>query len=546
MRAFMSREGGAIDVCRVASSFRYEVGAAGQEKEVRRAVLRCSDTGQPQGVAERRGSDGLQVRTRNVPIRLDDLHEQELLPSLRVEYFRQLARDEMLSRNLNTFLANRVIDTALSMLVVTTTTEGCELEDAQRVLQGQRPEAATEVLNTILGAGATGEDDESDIEIAKRVAVAWADPDLCTKLEELEQVLWADPDKDFLVWLEKRNTETLAQSLRTAVLALAPECTENDFDLDVDWTPEGANVYITETSAGGVGHIERVVGAISSEPDRFEQAFSRALDTCPVDRTFRTLRTVSTAAARGSDTWVPVLAQARSAISFADADDARRNLRQLLMRSRLDATRSTVATVMNRVARPGTSELSDRVMHFVNEYWTRLENRTGIAIDSQVVAYVILHRKAAHRRLAQTLRGLAGGTQPETAQVRSFLEQLLIPKCRDACRDCLDHPSRYDPRVRPSRALAAATGLVPPKLSVEDSADATWREDLRKALRERGDARLKWSTKAGDLQELSIELFGLLGETADAGTLLLPLAVTSLEADPDGWTIRLSARSPAR
>ena len=201
---------------------------------------------------------------------------------------------------------------------------------------------------------------------------------------------------------------------------------------------------------------------------------------------------------------------------------------------------------MNRVARPGTSNLSDRVMHLVNEYWARLEMRTGIAIDSQVVAYVLLDRAPTRRRLEQTLRELAGGANPEPLQVRSFVDQLLIPKCRDACRDCLDHPSRYDPRVRPSRLLAEAAGFVPPPLSVGDASDPSWRADLRRALGDRGEARLRWGVEEGDQRDLFIEFFAVLGEMVDAGTIFLPVAITSLEPDYEGWSMRLSARSPVR
>ena len=88
--------------------------------------------------------------------------------------------------------------------------------------------------------------------------------------------------------------------------------------------------------------------------------------------------------------------------------------------------------------------------------------------------------------------------------------------------------------------------FVPPRLSIKDSTDPAWKDDLRGALRERGDVRLKWSTQEGEQRELSAELFGLLGETVDAGSIFLPLAITSLEAEPEGWVMRLSARSPAR
>ena len=402
------------------------------------------------------------------------------------------------------------------------------------------------LLQTILRAGSDEQDDELETRLSDRVAAVWSNDAVRGMLEASEEILWGELDAAFIEWLQRRAAETVGQAFRAAVLAISPECSEDELELDVFWSPEGTDIYVTESSPGGVGHIERIVGAISSAPDRFEHAFGRALDVCPVDRVSRALRAVVGSAARGSADWLTILAQVRSATSFAEAGQARRELRTLLTQNQLDATRGAVVSIVNRVARPGTSSTTDRITHLVNTSWLRLERKLGIAIDASVFAYVLLSRDATRRRFEQALRDLAGGIDPSRAQIRSFLDQILIASCRDACRDCLDQPSRYDPRVRPDRVLAATLGLLPPVGSIGDVSDPSWRAELWKALAERGEASLRWSTDGEDLETLMAQLFSVLSESSDAGTIRLPVAITALEPEHGRWTLRVNARSAAR
>lgn len=545
VRAFMSREGGAIEVVRVATDFRYEVGPAGQDLPVRRTSLE-SEAGEAQGVAERRLADGLWARVYCPIIDLDDIERWGLLPSLRTEYYRYLARGELVDSDLNPFLADRVVETALAMLVATAAAQKCSLQEAAGFLRNQRPAAARKVLRTILRAGSDEMGEEPESRHADRIAAVWSDGAIRVRLEQLEAVLWNKLNDEFCKWLQRRTAETIGQAFRSAVLAVSSECADGELELDVVWSLEGTDIYMTETSPGGVGHVEQVVGAISADPDRFERAFGRALEVCPVDRIAQALRTVAELAAKRTQNWHAMLSEVRSATTFTEADQARRDLRELLVRSHLDATRTAVVSVVNRVARPGTNSLTDRIVHLANTYWTRLEERLGIGVDPSVFAYVLLNREAIRRRLEQALRDLGGGIKPSPSQLRTFLDQVLIVPCTDACRDCLEQPSRYEPRVRPDRSLAAAVGLLPPDVSIAEFAESNWPTELRRALTERGEARLHWTEGRGDAHSLMAELFGVLAEPVDAGTILLPVAITALEPDHGDWTLTASARSASR
>src|SRR5262249_8437892 len=150
-------------------------------------------------------------------------------------------------------------------------------------------------------------------------------------------------------------------------------------DVDVASRSDGgADIFITETSPGGVGHIEQILSAIHTDPDRFEYAFGQVLRFCPAERQAAVLRELLAWSVRGVDGWASTFSHVRSARSLEDSDRCRCELTDLLSTTGLDASRTTVVAVMNRVLRPGSSPRTDVTMHLLNRARTRLQKRLGV------------------------------------------------------------------------------------------------------------------------------------------------------------------------
>src|SRR5690606_23478175 len=120
----------------------------------------------------------------------------------------------------------------------------------------------------------------------------------------------------------------------------------------------GAACFLTETSAGGLGEVERMVQQLRSDPARFEQTFLGVLEVCPRDRLPDALWHAARHAARPpGGTRKNAVQQAfqrvRAADTFMSQEVARDALRAALEVIGLPSNREVVVALNLRMLRAG-------------------------------------------------------------------------------------------------------------------------------------------------------------------------------------------------
>ena len=126
---------------------------------------------------------------------------------------------------------------------------------------------------------------------------------------------------------------------------------EDDLTLDVFWDGRGdAQLYLTEETSGGLGHIEAIVAEMRRAPEAIPEGVRHALSFCPRQETATSLLAFLGALIRepSDGPLHAVMAELRAATDFQRLAAAAETLRKVLEDVGLDASRSFVVTLVSQ------------------------------------------------------------------------------------------------------------------------------------------------------------------------------------------------------
>lgn len=547
--AFLHRDQAGIEVLRYAGSCRYEIRRQKKDPIKGRLILQTDapSGGQPtpEAVGFRQRVDGICITLKREHLQTQPLLGEALEQRFRADYFLyRINNSPALSDRINPFLAEWLWQTSLGMLTATAGRQKCSLADAQTHLAGVRSRAADRVLQNIFqirGVTPTGEELEG--RMSETIRALWDDPAVVAAMETLEGTLWAAPDDDYRTWVKRRYVATLAQAIRSAIVARQDEIAEDDLNVDVIWAEDGtADIYLTEMNSGGLGQIETIVHQLLQEPHLLHDGVRHFLSHCPRFDSTRTLLSVLERGTRDpADRPLPqAFEQVRLARGFAALERAKQSLRTALEQEGFLSSRPTVVSVVTRLLRPGSSRRTDELMLFVNRSWRKLERKLKLGIDARVFAYVCLQRGPLNRRMQSIFSEVSGGVPATDPQMYALLQQFLLLDCQDSCRECLDFPNPYNDFGRPSRDLARLwLGLTVPELSVDDH-PADWQARAQDLLQQAANVRLCVSNAR--IAEVTAVLPALLAEELEVDYLLLPVSIRRIEQEGALWKITLQLK----
>jgi hypothetical protein len=268
-------------------------------------------------------------------------------------------------------------------------------------------------------------------------------------------MLWQAPDAGWEAWLRQRFKSTFG----------AAALGEDGLTVDIDPGPRGhenalpsneadAEVWIAETSPGGIGLIETFLSAYAEDPRRFYLLMAsalRATDHELVDHQLgRLLKCVS-------DGSMPDLSDAISVYRGGQSNEstaqAMARLRGVLRRHGFALFHGYVSALVNRVLRPGTSDASDAFLLNALPVWDDAEARLGIEIDPTAIAYALSRDDAIDNVMAAV--GLDPPADNLSAWRHNATYSLLWPRGARVRRGPLDLCNPYARLPDPERLLLA-------------------------------------------------------------------------------------------
>lgn len=548
--AFLHRDGAWIDVTRYASDCRYEIRPEQGDGIVGRLALRsAADPDRPEAVGTRRAVDGLLIRLRGGHLGELPTLDAALRARLKTDYFKHRLRESSgLPDHVSSFLREWLWQTSMSMLTATAARQGVTLAEAQAALRGRRAEAAERVLNAIFRIREETEENAPEDEARLRVRIldVWRDPGLVAVIEAAEISLWEASTADFDAWVRQRYAATLGQAIRAAAVSDVAGITEDDLALDVDARDDGGfDVFLTETTGGGVGVVDMIVSALRRAPDLFHLGVLHHLTWCPREDLTSALRT----AARGTQQAGDAAERLRSAFravrlarSHQDVSTARDDLRSALAAVGVVPSRRNVVAVIARLLQPGTGQQTDALTALLDEERARLTAALEAEVEPRAFSYHALRVPQLKDQLEQILSAI-GGESPTPRQLYAVCQRMVLFGCEDSCPECLDQPTGLSSVALPSRALARRwLRLDPPSVDVADG--PTWEDSVRDALRRYGAARVMVPDA---LRAAAVSaLHRLLTDELDVGYLLLPMSVSKIERRGGSWAVDLALKDAPR
>jgi hypothetical protein len=222
------------------------------------------------------------------------------------------------------------------------------------------------------------------------------------ELHNSASVLWEPADSDWDDWLRRVYESTMAAGVLRAIGDLCPTLDTEDLVVDLGRGPSSAGttsqpasyaqeVWISERSPGGNGHIEEFLRVYAEDPRRFFSTVRAALEVSEfetIDAQLNRLTELMLNDAKPSNVRECVH-RFRSAASHAEMSRIFKELRLELVREGFLVFHGFLTALGTRILRRGTGPATDSFVAQAMRRWSSEESRLGVEIDLRVMAYCL-------------------------------------------------------------------------------------------------------------------------------------------------------------
>lgn len=481
--------------------------------------------------------DAIAFRWKLPELNVEKLQQDaELLAGLRTARFIDEVRNDGTLTD-NVFLGGWLAESMLAglcceaMLSQTSIGQACDA-----LLNGTAQVTLKEIPRRIFQTlpGVAIEDGEQDLQ--QNLADLLGRAGVITKLAKWAEMLWEQPDSSWQRWIQQCFQNTLGGALQQTALQLCQDADEQDIVLDLDPGParcaqldkDEVEIWLSETTVGGGGVIERIQQIYSENPKRFFELLEFNLQAGDYEvmdnHIFQLLEKL-----KGQSPLTQRMQAMRQAPDHQSQLTAHNALLTTLQRTGFMTSHSFMSAVNTRLLRPKSSEQQDELLYELQANWRDQEARLGIEVPQRVYAF------------SCSLNAQIDNHLPDANQVQGDLQTwrfnvingLLWPRGY-AVRDA--HLTYYNPY-----AFAGPTERLLVKFFTGETctsvpyADENWLEACHQVLEVQGRCELIASTE----QEVSQALAELLVKPVDMYGLFFYPRVSAVRRDQQELRIQL-------
>jgi hypothetical protein len=537
--SYTQAKGSWVEVTRLATGVRVETRYNGGA-EIRRTLL-FEESGQPAALGFTIYTDALRFEVEPLDVQQVVMNSAwpTLYQHLGPEYFLyKLQHDVRLAESkLSSFEIGWLWQLELSMLVAVAVTRQCNLREAAQEVKADREHLAERAMKVIFQSQQVEEDDEEDKvgRLHQKLMGYIADRVVQDALNDNEAVLWDQGDQGLHAWLHSCHMSSLGAVLFTALVQLLPDIDADDLVMDV----EGDSIWISETTAGGVGLLSRIADAIALRPREFDLQMFDTLQHCDREQLAEQLRTIAHLVDQSDAALSSAFGKVRDVADLPRQLETRQELASILEARGVPATRELIVALNAKFLRPNSSPDTDKLIATLVRLWQQEEERIGCAIDLRVMAVAALRIPEIKEQVGEVLERI-GGSQARTdaSQIFNLLQSLLWLNCHDSCPDCIEVQQPYQELARPSRALLL-TLLYPHAQSIVYGMPG-WKEHVQRELASAYHVQI--SCEQDHLEDCKRSLLDILIEPIEIGFQFFFPAVERLARTGRQWIINMSIR----
>jgi hypothetical protein len=508
------------------------------------------DTTEPAGIGFVGDVDGIQLIFQ-YPEKLYERcrRDDRLIRGLRAARFRDLVRAAPgLNGLANDFQREWLAQVYVSTVTATALLELMSIEQAVDAVHRETSRTSTrEVLETILQWSDIDPDSDGNVQCAddtipkrlKELSDLLAHPSAKGALHQAARALSKDIDEEWEEWLRARFKSGLGAAFIDATEALCPRMdsgtllvdlrarTETDQRDQGGDSPDTDEIWITESTIGGMGFVEEFLKRYAEDPRRYFRLFEAALAPSDLEFTSEELVRVLEMITSGRSECEPLSSAfglAREASSHVDTVAALRSIRNELARKGVQPTPTLMISLNARILQPGSNAETDRFLAQCLEEWQDAEQRLGVDIDTRVFAFV----KSFDPAIEQALH-LNVNANPNDARVWRYgvLCGMFWPRGAQIRGESLRAWNPYE-RLPDCDRLMLLTALTRVTREVMVS-NPSWFEELAGHLEQYGAAEL--IAESGESRVMAEALLRIGGQPVDSGALLVHARVTGIRRE---------------
>jgi hypothetical protein len=327
-------------------------------------------------------------------------HLSEKWRSLRTQrYMESILADDVAVSVSNVFVREWLAMIFFSAVICTACeTQKCLMDAAIAVRDNEGALQLEDVLNNIFQSSFVSDSeapsDSGEEKLRQSLREYMADEAIRGELYEAARYLWEPIEDGWQAWLSKKYIATIAAALRQAMESLCPDLDVDSLVIDLEQYNGSADsatdeIWITETSIGGIGVIEELSDRISKDPRNFLNIVQSALMPSELEEVDGQLIRVIDLSL-DDDTDLPeILDRLRNARNFRAAEQEFSMLRSLLSRNGFVLFHAFMSALNNRILKPGSSRGSDAFIQMAIERWRHIEETLHIEIDAKVFSYIL-------------------------------------------------------------------------------------------------------------------------------------------------------------
>jgi hypothetical protein len=530
-RTWLHRDQSPVNTYWLSRQCRYEIHLS--KDQIRRGVLDITPPKDVEGnatsaaIGYTRSVDALELVFNSDMLGTIPPMEETTLQEMRVAYFRYRASESPLLRSYAShFAIGSLCSTTIGMLVATALKQRTDLKSAWDLIP-DKAKAAAKVMRSILSV----DGDDSDNRRLAELKDLWENPAVHAEISALASVLWSPLNDQFNDWLRLRFIETIRAGIEETIRAVLPEASDVALKVEVVNKDATTSIWILETDPGGVGVIERLLRAISTDPEQFDRAFEWAISICPSEET----RSTILGAVRGArDPYAElrgVFNDVRSAVDYRTLENARKSLIAAMERQDLPISKRHITSLLSKVLGPGSNIETERWLIGLSGLRSRVAKRIGTAVDARSFAYWLTTADHVRTQMQATLRNIFNA-EPDDPQIYQAFMRLNFEPCSDSCPECLGI-SGETRGLSPSRRLVALW-LGPNSIyTIDVGVGMDWITELLQAFRNQ--TRIRLCHTADQRNHVAESLALLLTSEIDRGFHSSALRIVGIRRRHGRW-----------
>lgn len=491
-------------------------------------------------------ADGLHLKYK-IPT-FQELEERKLSDALKRElkvawYKYLVVENKDLPMEINHFERHWLQEVMLNAIVIVSEQKDLSLEKANEVLNNDSSiifEVLSELFNTDIRLinEDTDEETTSESRLYTRLRELLDAKEIRVHLHSIFHRAISVDDINWWVWIRNSLHQSFAETVLSACQQLTPNQSAIDTllvdPLAIKETDTEAEIWITESSAGGVGVLDSLVTVISSNPTLFFQAIDAATQLSDYEHVVDSLEYFISLVNENDE----INAMSLQVCAIKEHKARQETLSQLyskLSEYGVSMGHAFKIALNTRLLKDGVDNNFFNFIYEIIKWRGSLEEKKQIAIDLRLLCFLISKQDIFKDKINQ----LHVVQSNQTTNVVNFLTNILWSRSFEARWQVLQSYSPFKQNIFTDPKLVKSY-ILEEKIQYVDMLDGDWNKQTLKLLAKHGVCKLKSSTQ--NEKELRGHLVKLLTKPVDVDFLQLFIVIVGIEKDRTGTTISLKLR----